>query len=187
MYKRYRTFLFLALGLVTIFMVVRIISYVQNSSHWGPFRGQIVDAETGRPIQGAVVLVIWWRVVPTPVHAIHKFYDAREAVSDAQGRFEVPRLPPPIVTLGVQDPTVEWFAPGYKHAELTVRPPDGEPLVDPTVIQMKRLGTRDERRKYILGRLPGGVPHGRMPKFIRALNRELSALGLGTYSVENGS
>src|SRR5207249_575775 len=60
---------------------------------WGPFRGQIVDAETGQPIVGAVVLVVWWEAVFTPIQTNRKFYDAREALTDAEGRFEAPRLP----------------------------------------------------------------------------------------------
>ena len=70
------------------------------------------------------------------------------------------------------------------HAKV-VTPPDGRPFVDATIVQMRRLKTREERRNNVLGRLPGGIPHEKMPKFIKVLNEELSALGLDTYSVRN--
>lgn len=127
---------------------------------WGPFRGQLVDVETGQPIAGAAVLVTWWKGILNPVQGAEKFYDAR---------------------FGILPPKFTVFAPGYVHVGTVVTPPDADFFVAPTVVQMRRLKTREERRNYILGRLPGGVPHEKMPGFIRALNQELAALGQGTY------
>ena len=72
------------------------------SERWGSFRGQVVDVETGQPIAGAVALAIWWEVVPSLVHGTQKFYDAREALTGPDGRFEIPRLSVPPWQLGVQ-------------------------------------------------------------------------------------
>jgi hypothetical protein len=148
-----------------------------DGEKWGPFRGRIVDAETGQPIIGAVVLVVWWEAIFTPIQTNRQFYDARETLSDAEGRFEVPRLPPPFFTFRFFRPDVIYFAPGYApHAEV-VSPPDGEPFVDPTVIQVRRLKTRQERlraqRSY-----PPSVPARTMPRLLEALNKERTSLGL---------
>jgi len=146
---------------------------------WGPFRGQVVDVETGQPIAGAVMLVVWWEL-----HGIgfigERFYEAREAVTDAEGRFEVPRLGPPWA-LSVQPPRFHLFAPGYERERDIVTPPDGERFVVPTVVSMRPLKTKEERRRHIGGRLPAGVPDEKMPEFIRAIDKERSSLGLGTY------
>lgn len=144
---------------------------------WGPFRGQIVDVETGKPIAGAVVLVVWWEDVPNPIQQASKFYDTREGVTDANGRFEVPRLTPPFFTFRIRQPQVTYFAPGYvPHGEV-VTPPDGKPFVAPTVIQMRRLKTREELLKKSRG-YPSGIPEEKMREFLKVINIERGMLGL---------
>jgi hypothetical protein len=136
----------------------------------------MVDSETGQPITGAAVLVVWDMVIPTPVHDVHRFYDAREAVTDSGGRFEVPGVLPPLYWLLVRRPQVIFFAPGYMlHAE-GVTPPDGRPFVDPTVVQMRRLKTREELLKKSRG-YPSEIPEEKMKEFLRAINIERAMLG----------
>lgn len=54
--------------------------------------GQVVDAVTGEPIEGAAVLIDWWEPGPGPpgLAGSHQL-EWKEALSDAQGRFTVPR------------------------------------------------------------------------------------------------
>jgi hypothetical protein len=144
---------------------------------WGPFRGQVVDAETGTPIAGAVVLVVWWEADPTPVQTRQKFYDAREAVTDADGRFELPRLSPPFFTFRISDPRFTYFAPGYVIDKVVVDPPDGERFVAPTVIQMRRLGTREELLRKSRS-TSTGIPLSKIPRLLEAINAERRMLGL---------
>jgi len=150
----------------------------------GPFRGQVVDLETGEPIPGAAILVVLWEAIFSPTgHPTRKFYDAREAVTDAEGRFEIPRLSIPFWKLGIQPGEVMLFAPGYVvHAEV-VNPSDGRPFVDPTLVQVRRLKTRDElvqkRRSY-----PYQVPEEKMAGFIRAINTERKMLGFDPIRIK---
>ncbi len=145
---------------------------------WGPFRGQIVDAETGQPLAGAVVLTVWWEAIFSPLgHPTEKFYDAREAVTDAAGRFEIARLSVPFWKLGIQPPRFSLFAPGYAPQRETVTPPAGERFVDPTVVQMRRLKTREERI-HNLYRYPPSIPDEKMPRLLEAVSKERMALGL---------
>ncbi len=152
---------------------------------WGPFRGQVVDVETGQPIAGAAVLVIWWKVIPNPAGGTEKFYDAREAETDAAGRFEVPRRRPPFFRLGILPPKFTVFAPGYVHVGTVVTPPGGEFFVAPTVVQMRRLKTREERVEY-QGRFPPSAPFEKMPKLLDALNRERRSLGFEPFGKTRG-
>lgn len=113
---------------------------------WGPFRGQVVDAETGTPIAGAHVMVAWTRDQPS-VHFNQWFYDAQETVTDAAGRFEIPRQTR-FVTAFVTEPDISAFAPGYLMQEPEVTPANGRAYVDPTMVKMRPLKTREEECKY---------------------------------------
>lgn len=168
-----------AMCLVGLMLGLIACAPAQAFEKWGPFRGQIVDMETGQPIAGAAVLVVWWEAVYTPVQTNQKFYDAREAVTDAEGRFEVPRLTPPFFTFRIFPPQVIYFAPGYvAHVEV-VTPPDGQPFVAPTVVQMRRLKTREELLKKSRG-YPSMIPSEKMPLFLRAIEIEDQMLWPGT-------
>ena len=56
----------------------------------GPVSGHVVDSETGEPIWNAAVVEVWRRdfvrMDGGPV-----FHAAQEALTDLQGRFELPR------------------------------------------------------------------------------------------------
>ena len=172
------------ISLVALLLALAACAAVRARENWGPFRGQLVDVETGQPIAGAAILVVWWEAILSPTgHPTEEFYEARESVTDAEGRFEVPRLSVPFWKLGIQAGQVSYFAPGYApHAEL-VTPPDGQPFVDPTVVQMRRLTTREERVEY-QGRFPPSIPFEKMPNLLRALNEERRRLGFGPFGVE---
>lgn len=140
---------------------------------WGPFRGQVVDAETGTPIAGAHVMVAWTRDQPS-VHFNQWFYDAQETVTDAAGRFEIPRQTR-FVTAFVIEPGISVFAPGYLMQEPDVTPANGRRYVDPTLVKMRLLKTREERCKFE----PSGVQadaHESVPGFVTALRDYQAAL-----------
>lgn len=54
-------------------------------------RAQVLDAETRRPIPGAVVLGVWSRVVGFGL-THHELVGVAETATDADGRFELERL-----------------------------------------------------------------------------------------------
>jgi hypothetical protein len=118
--------------------------WLRGRDQWGPFRGQIVDAETGAPIANAHVMVTWFASRPNLVDSVSDFYDARETVSDAQGRFELPRLWR-LWTLWVMAPTLEYFAPGYLTHRYEVVALDGEPYAGSTIVRLRPIKTREER------------------------------------------
>lgn len=55
----------------------------------GPYEGRIIDAETGQPIEGVVVLGVWYREMPTVAGAVTRYYDASETTTDARGNFRI--------------------------------------------------------------------------------------------------
>jgi hypothetical protein len=46
----------------------------------GPYEGRIVDAVTGNPIQGVVVLGVWYKVLPTVAGGVSSYFDARGTI-----------------------------------------------------------------------------------------------------------
>ena len=83
----------------------------------GPWRAQVVDAETGQPLEGVAVIAVWHRrlgghglvpVWPTGLVA------AAETATDAQGRFTLPpRLFAPALVTYVPEPDLGLFKAGY--------------------------------------------------------------------------
>jgi hypothetical protein len=52
----------------------------------GPFEGRVVDQDTNRPIEGAVVFVRWdLQRITSPV-----FFNAKEVLTDKEGKFYIP-------------------------------------------------------------------------------------------------
>jgi hypothetical protein len=156
---------------------------VEPSEKWGPFRGRLVDQATGQGIPGAAVIAVWWKNEPNPVQMNRSFFDAVEAVTDADGRFEIPRYPkPPFFDFLIYPAEVSYFAPGYQPVREEVTPPDRQIFVAPTVIFMKRLVTRQDLiRKR--SSPPAGVPDEKMKGYTRAINVERAMLGLAPLQI----
>jgi hypothetical protein len=116
--------------------------------HDGPYKGKVVDAETGEPIEGAAVLGIWY--VGEYGHAeapIFKFLDAKETISGKNGEFI---LPPgtgfhwwPLAKLF--DPNLKIFKPGYSSYEKDFY---SEKIGN--VILLRKLKTEKERIEALI-------------------------------------
>ena len=121
-----------------------------GQEQWGPFRGQVVDFETGEPIAGANVMVMWIRDRPS-LHSGESVYDARETVTDGGGRFEIP-YERGWLTAWVNAPAISVFSPGYVMEGAAVVTGAGRPYVDPTFIGMRLLQTEIEKckRRHLL-------------------------------------
>ncbi len=146
-----------------------------GQEQWGPFGGQVIDAQTGTPIAGAHVMVLWIREPPS-VHMRQRFYDAQESTTNQDGRFEIPRERR-FLTVFVGAPELSVFAAGYQMQASQVDPAGGRRYVEPTVIPMRPLKTREERCEGL--RLWSGPSIGAAsgaPRFMAALRGY--ALGL---------
>lgn len=165
----------LALGLCATLAAFWATSWHLGREQWGPFRGQIVDVETGQPIEGAAALAVWWVDIPMLVQSVESFYDAREAVTNAEGRFEVPGRWPAIFWLFIPKPGVMYFAPGYVIHDAVV--PEGQSWAEHIVVEMRKLKTREELLKKNRGQ-PARVPKEKMVEFLGAIKVERKMLGL---------
>ena len=166
-------------ALVVAMLLVAGLTIPGNASEkWGPFRGQLVDQATGKGIAGAAIIAVWWKNEPNPIQMNRSFFDAMEAVTDAEGRFEVHRYPnPPLFDFQIYPAEVAYFAPGYLPEREEVSPPTGSTFIAPTVIFMKQIETREQlAQKSRSG--PAGVPDEKMKGFNKAVNIERAMLGL---------
>ena len=130
-------------GILVVLLMTAGATSAHASEKWGPFRGQLVDEATGTGIPGAVVIAIWWKNEPNPIQMNRSFFDAVEAVTDADGRFEIPRYPkPPFFDFQILPVEITYFAPAYLPLREHVTPPDGTPFVAPTRVLMERMDPR---------------------------------------------
>ena len=165
----------------------------------GPWRAQILDAETGKPLEGVVVLARWDEKTATWPHPDRRFHDVDEVVSDADGRIVIParalsRNNPLRAIVG---PDIVMFKAGYGRWRFRAdspRPLLEEPSVlqrrakqgwqhfatDGAVVELPRLETREERLRAMPESLPGGadMPADRIPRWRAAYNQERINLGL---------
>jgi hypothetical protein len=151
----------------------------------GPWKGQVVDAETGQPIEGVVVVAVWDTISPAFIHHKREFHDVDEVVTNAEGRFVIPArgllTANPFVHL--DGPQISMFRAGYGGRRIH-EPKEG--LSDDEwrkrmeksglVWELPPLKTRKER----LNGLPArpSIPDTRMPRFMEAFDRERVFLGL---------
>jgi len=72
------------------------------------YTGTVVDAETGKPVEGAIVLVQWVKEKGLPGLAYHEVEKILEVETDEQGGFNVAE------NVGISDPpTVVIYKKGY--------------------------------------------------------------------------
>lgn len=154
------------------------------------FHGQVVDASTGEPLEGAAIAVVWHRypyvylMDPVPV-----FQKAIETVSDANGRFSV-------------DASYDWlpftfnsrraviFKPGYRPILDYLSDSEGDrPLFKEQVLKLEKLRTWKDLREFTThgdfyisycgpSSSPYCVPENRIKHLTRLLQLQRKILGL---------
>ncbi len=171
----------------------------------GPWKGQVIDIETKEPLEGAVVLAVWHRNYRTPAGDNAYFYEAKEVLTDKEGRFEIPSYTPinllPLISY-IEGPSFTIFKPGYGSLQMALgdyltgekklEPYGGKlPLsgymirVSSGIIELQKLKTRDERVKVLL--IPPSIPDDKMSNLIELINEEAIGLGLQPTHLKGGS
>lgn len=191
-----------------VLLTVMVVLFSTVSDGWGwliyhkpEFRGRVIDAETKKPIEGAVVVVVYykWRIVGHVGGGNVKSLDARETLTDSRGEFYFPSYN--AFTPGSREDVVEFiiFKPGYIHS----RGPNlaGHPMREKFfssdvigkvgeirnglnswkgilgVVELKRAKTREERLR---GKPlpPYDYSSKELPLLIKIINQESKNLGL---------
>jgi len=80
----------------------------------GTYRGKVIDAETGQPMEETVVLGTWYTITPTVAGSVSKYYDARETVTDRNGEFLISGMGLRIMS-NLEPMHFLIFKPGYEY------------------------------------------------------------------------
>ena len=146
------------LGLPFFWYVAMLMYPAQFVRDELPYPGKVIDAETGDPIAGVVVLAEWYRR-PTIFGSMHDtFYDAREVVTDANGDYTMPSMGLRFLsTLNL--PRFLFFKAGYEYLgpypwETFKEDPILSPKIkwegEKAIIPLRKL-TLEERKKRLIG------------------------------------
>ena len=162
----------------------------------GPWRAQIVDTESGQPLEGVIVLALWDRRSFGWPHADRNYHDVDELVSDTDGRIVIPAR----VTTGrhplerIVGPIVTMFKPGYGQWTFKGTPaPLAEDAIaarqrstenwqrfarEGVVIMLPLVQTREARLEVLDRIMPSPeVPRDKVPRLAAAYTEERVRLG----------
>lgn len=167
---------FFLMAVVTIFGMLVISGCVYAARYDGPYHGKVIDADTGEPIEGVVILGVWKTAQFSPAGATHNFYDARETVTDKNGDFSIPgmglrvlsNLEPMDVTIfkaGYELLAGSWI--GLKEDILLRKIIKWEG--SKAIIPLKKL-TVEERKKRLIS--TPNIPDEKMKMLTREMNEE---------------
>jgi len=155
----------------------------------GPYRAQVVDAQTKTPLVGAVVVALWRRDRVYPFHSVSEHYAVRETVTDANGRFA---LDAKDVEEGAPrrtyHPEFLIFLPGYGAYPWHQVAPRGFTggIFERSgmLVELPRLQGQEERRIHLQSISPASFsdqPFKDLPELMRRVNHERAVVGLNPY------
>src|SRR5262245_3114236 len=159
-----------------------LLATAPTSAIEGQYHGRVVDAETKQPLEGAVVTVIWMKAPFSLMDGVKDFHQARETLTDADGRFAIDAKPNWAIRSVDRRPEIIVFKPGYgRYPDMYWRLPIGTRLGTieeelqarrPVTIELPKLQTRPELALFASPSLPSRVPDDEVP-ILRRLTDEL--------------
>jgi hypothetical protein len=165
-----------AVGVASLLVLTLVSGCIRYE---GAHKGRVVDADTGEPIEGVVILGVWSREHAGPAGGTHTYYDARETVTDKDGEFVIPGigLTGGVVSF-VEPMDANVFKAGYEYIggfwdSLHIGPAPYRKRIrwegDKVIISLKKL-TMEEREK--MG-TPPSPPHETSIDQVRRMLREI--------------
>ncbi len=162
----------------------------------GPYKGRVIDAETGKPIEGVVVLGVWSKIAATPAGGVSSYYDAQETATDRNGEFEIRGLGLKILS-NVAPMDVLIFKSGYEHIGLgpweSFKLDGGgfEKKVkfegEKAIIPLKKLNMEERKKEGTFPPLPPGqASKEKVILMLREINKEALARGLELIDIWKG-
>ena len=154
------------------------------------YNGKIVDAVTGAPIEGVVVLVMWFREsFFWPTDTVDEFCDARETATDKNGYFSIEGGG---LASNLQRTII--FKVGYEHIafywdtlkedrgqRMRVKWEGGEP-----VIPLRKL-TMEERKRQDVPFPSDAYKKKKIPLLMKEINKQEIEFGRQPYPEEEWS
>ena len=182
------------------FLAVTCVSTAVPATAAGPWRAQVVDADTDQPLPDVVVVGAWTLRTPGPVHEGASFHAADEVVSDGTGRFVLPaqRGSSRIPFTRLSGPQIWMLKGGYGGWRFRLPPRiDANDAVvrdrlvkeawlrfetDGVTIELLPARSREERLQALRrNEIFVSVPPCHVPRWLSAFNAERRALGLTPF------
>jgi hypothetical protein len=79
--------------------IMAIVIFLMMTGCYAGIRGTVVDAENAEPIEGAVVLVEWWKTKGLPGMTVSEIYKVQEALTDKEGKVDIEGVGNPFIEL----------------------------------------------------------------------------------------
>ncbi len=160
--------------LPTFTMVIFLLLLLTGTGCAGSIQGQVLDAQTGKPIAGAIVLGVWTKQEGMFGQYSTKLVGVREAETDAEGRFVLERVGGLFVEESVTVYKFGYIAwnnlyvfPGFDTRKETAVPAQ---------IRLAPFPPRESRGEHMrfIGLATRSALSGRVsrPKFTDAIDRE---------------
>lgn len=171
---------------VTLCMTVMTVASAYGMRFDGPYRGRVIDAETGEPLEGVVIVGVWDTETITPGGATHRFHDAKETVTDRHGEFEIPGKGFKILS-NVTPMDVLIFKSGYEHIGLCPWDSFKEDRIlrkkinwegKRAIIPLKKLTMEERRKRGDPDYPPIETPKEKIKSFLIELNKDRKERGL---------
>lgn len=153
----------------------------------GPYRGRVLDAQTGQPIPDAVVVILWQRV-DDEIAGLRRLVTALETFTNSNGEFvhDVHAVEAKLAPRTLA-PRVLMFRPGYTPVpdRPQVRPPGvaaarfAAPAATATMTAITDLDDRSEAFNTFVAMLSAAqlFPATQLPDTAELLRFELQTLG----------
>jgi hypothetical protein len=190
---------FTRLRAFAVALLMATVCFPVMSESAGPWKGQVVDKETGKPLERVVVLARWEKRYTSFVGEMggNEYYDSEEIITDAEGRFVISaRQTWTLNPLSeIYGPEFFIFKPGYgrwqfrdfdswglKDAIVSAERTRAEWrrfTAEGAVLELASLKTREQRIQSM--QVPSRISYERIPLYIEAINAERISLGLDPY------
>ena len=165
--------------LLLMVLVVQFFSGCVSLVYYeGDYHGKVIDAETLKPIEGAVVLGVWSKGYHGAGGVAHEYYDTRETVTDKNGEFTINGMGPRAVT-HLKKMNIVIFKVGYEEVGHT----SWESLKTAiyyrdrvkwegkkAIIPLDKLSLEQRRKRFDAS--PTGVPLNKQEKLLEEIERE---------------
>ena len=191
---------FIPLGSFVLALLMATVCFPALSESAGPWKGQVVDKNNGKPLEGAVVLARWEKRYTSFVGEMggNEYYDSEEVVTDPEGRFVIQAR-----QTWTLNPLSEIYGPeffifksgygrwqfrdfdnwGLKDAIVSAERTRAEWrrfTAEGAVLELPALNTKEQRIQSM--QMPSRVPYERIPMYIEAINAERISFGLDPYN-----
>ncbi len=149
----------------------------------GPYEGKIIDADTKEPIEGVVVLGVWYTAQFSPAGSTHNFYDARETVTDKKGEFSIRGLGLRVLS-NLEPMNVLIFKSKYEHIGMTPWESLGEDILlrekvrwegNRAIISLKKWTLKERLARF--GSYYVNIPEEKQKLVLGEIDKEKKEIG----------